>query len=135
VAKLNKRVTIQNVSRVSDGQGGFTETWTDSATVWAGIEPVKSYERFQAMQQAVPVSHKITMRYNAVVDETSRMRYGNRLFEVKEVINVDEADRFLQIRAIETETVSVDTETLRFLLEDGFALLLEDGSNLLQEAA
>ena len=134
-ATFKKRVTIQNVSRVSDGQGGYTETWVDGSTVYASIEPVKSYERYQAQQLAVPVSHKIVMRYNASVDETSRLKYGDRVFDVKEVINVNEDGRFLSIKAIETESVTVDTETLRLLQENGFAILLEDGSNLLQEAA
>lgn len=135
VASLKKRVTIQNVSRVADGQGGYTESWSNGATVWASVEPVKSYERFQAMQLAVPVSHKIMMRYTSALDETSRLKFGTRIFNVKEVINVNEDGRFLQIKATETESITVDTDTLRFLLEDGFALLLEDDGNLLQEAA
>lgn len=99
--QLKKRVTIQNVTRVSDGQGGFTETWVDGSTVFAGIEPVKSYERYQAMQLEVPVSHKIVMRFTAEVTEQSRLKYGERIFNVKEVINVNEDGRFLAVRAIE----------------------------------
>ncbi len=101
VAKLNKRVTIQNVSRVADGQGGFEEAWSDSATVSASLDPIKSYERMQAMQSAVPVSHKIMMRYTPMISESSRLRYGTRVFDVKEVINQGEGNRFLEIKTIE----------------------------------
>lgn len=100
-ATLKKRVTLQSVSRVSDGQGGFTETWKDGQSVFASIEPVKAYERFQAMQTATPISHKIIMRYNAVVTTASRLKYEGRIFAVKEVINQDEQNRFLVIKAIE----------------------------------
>jgi SPP1 family predicted phage head-tail adaptor len=101
VATLKRRVTIQNSSRVGDGQGGFDETWADGATVWASIEPMKGYEKFQAMQMQTPVSHKILMRYRGDVTSASRLKYGERIFWVKEVINQDEESRFLAIKAIE----------------------------------
>lgn len=112
--KLNKRLTIQTVARVSDGQGGFTETWSDGSTVWASIEPMKAYERFQAHQMAVPVSHKIVMRYSSTVDESVRLKYGTRIFNIKEVINVDEANRFLKIKAIETESETYQAPDIVF---------------------
>ena len=101
VATLRKRLTIQTVSRVSDGQGGFTETWIDGATVSASIDPVKAYERFQAMQMAMPISHKIVMRFTKGVTDATRLKYGDRIFSVKEVINEGELSRFLLIKAIE----------------------------------
>jgi SPP1 family predicted phage head-tail adaptor len=128
-------VTIQNVTRVQDGQGGYTESWSDVATVWCSIEPVKAWERYQAAQLATPVSHKVVMRYTSAVTSASRLKFGDRYLGVKEVINRDEQSRFLDIKCIEVESISIDTETLYILLEGGFSLLLEDGSNLLQEAA
>ena len=101
VATFRKQVTIQNKVSVSDGQGGFTETWPDGSTVWASIEPLKSYERFQAMQMAVPETHRITMRYTDEVTEASRIRYGDRIFWVKETNDPEERQRFLIIKALE----------------------------------
>ena len=100
-ASLKKRLTIQNVARTPDGQGGFTETWADAATVYASLEPVKSYERYQAMQLAAPVSHTVVMRYTPAVTARSRLAYGDRVFNVKEVINQMEENRFLTIKAVE----------------------------------
>ena len=53
------------------------------------------------MQLATPVSHKIVMRDNATVSSTSRLKYGDRIFGVKE-INRHEESRVLDIKAIET---------------------------------
>jgi SPP1 family predicted phage head-tail adaptor len=100
-ASLRDRLTIQNVSRVSDGQGGFTETWNDGTTVWANITPMKGYEKFQAMQMQTPLTHKIAMRYTSEVTTASRLKFGTRVFEVKEVINIEERGRFLAIKALE----------------------------------
>lgn len=101
MAGLNKRVTIQRSTRVSDGQGGYTETWAAIASVWAAIEPVSGFEKLQAMQLAAPVTHKITMRFRPDFVASDRIAYGNRIFAVKEIINLNEADAFLQIRCIE----------------------------------
>ena len=101
---FRKRVTIQNKSAVSDGQGGFAESWPNGSTVWASIEPLKAYERFQAMQMQVPVTHKITMRYTDEITSASRLLYGDRVFWVKEIIDPEERQRFLIINAIERST-------------------------------
>jgi SPP1 family predicted phage head-tail adaptor len=103
-ARMDKRVTIQSASQISDGQGGFTETWSDGASVWAWIQPVKGYEKFQASQTQTPLSHKIVTRYRTDITTASRLKYGDRIFWVKEVINRDEANQFLDIRALERAT-------------------------------
>ncbi len=101
VASFRKQVAIQNKVSTPDGQGGFTESWPDGSTVWASVEPLKSYERAQAMQMAVPQTHKITMRYTDEVTEASRIRYGDRIFWVKETNDPEERQRFLIIKALE----------------------------------
>ena len=99
--KFKFRLTLQTLTRASDGQGGFTETWTDGPDVWASLEPAKAYEKFQAMQMQTPITHKIVTRYRADVTPSSRFKYGGRTFWVKEVINVKEDSRFLRITAVE----------------------------------
>lgn len=98
---FRKRVTVQNASRVSDGQGGFTESWPDGSTVWAAVEPLKGYEKFQAMQMQSPQTHKVTMRYTAEVTAASRLTLQGRVLWVKEVLDVEERNRFLIIKAEE----------------------------------
>jgi len=100
---MKHRVTIQTVSRASDGQGGFTETWNDVTDVWVSIEPVKGWERYQAQQLETPVTHKIMMRYRSLSTK-DRLVYGARTFIIKEVLNVNEENRFLQIKAMEKQT-------------------------------
>jgi SPP1 family predicted phage head-tail adaptor len=100
-AKLRHRVTIQSASQLSDGQGGFTETWTDGGEVYASIEPAKGYEKVQAMQMQTHVTHKIVMRYRTDVTTQSRLKFGTRIFWVKEVLNPKEENKTLEIKAQE----------------------------------
>lgn len=94
-------MTIQTKTATSDGQGGFTETWTDGPTVYASVDPLKAYQRFQAMQMQIPVTHQIMMRYRPDITNEMRLKYEDRIFFVKEIINIEERGRFLSIKAIE----------------------------------
>jgi SPP1 family predicted phage head-tail adaptor len=98
---MKRRLTVQSATNVSDGQGGFTETWVDGATVWASITPASGYEKFQAMQMQAPITHKIAMRYRTDVTTKSRLKFGDRVFWVAEVLNVNEENRVLAIKATE----------------------------------
>ncbi|MBN9265960.1 MAG: phage head closure protein [Hyphomicrobium sp.] len=89
------------MTQAGDGQGGFTETWATEATLWAAIEPTKGYERYQAQQVQMPVTHKITIRYRSGVTTKKRFLFGSRVFEIKEVLNQNEANEFLELRAVE----------------------------------
>lgn len=137
-AAFRKRLIVHAVTRVPDGQGGFTETWLPTAAVWASVEPVKGYEKFQAMQTATPVTHKVTSRFSQAVTTDTRLVMGDRVFRVTEALNRGEAGRFLDARALELKAVPYIPNTppagaLR--LEGGGYLLLEDGSKLLLETA
>ncbi len=101
-ARFDQRVVLQTVTRTSDGQGGSTETWADTLTVWASVEPLKGWEKMQAMQLQTPVTHKVTTRYTAAATTARRLKLGTRVMDVKEVINLNEAHAFLELRAVET---------------------------------
>jgi len=38
IGGLRHYITIQTPTRTSDGQGGYTTTWTDSYEEWAGVK-------------------------------------------------------------------------------------------------
>lgn len=110
IGKLRHRITIQKLDKTSDGQGGFTEAWTDLIDLWSELIPTKAWERFYSEQIQMLTSHRVTIRYivptvpvldeddQPVLDEddipvvtptpiTSEMRikYGTRVFQIKGV--------------------------------------------------
>lgn len=131
VSQLKKRVTIQTLSVLSDGQGGWSESWVDGDTVWASIEPLKGYERFQAMQMQTPVTHKLGMRYRSDVNTGIRLKYGDRIFSVEEVLNVNEDSRFLEIKAVERVVTAAEADIGAILLATGAYLTLRDNGRIL----
>jgi len=134
VTLFRDRLTIQNSYLDSDGQGGSTETWVDGSTIWANIQPMKAYEKLQAMQMQTPVSHKITVRYTTELNPSSRLVSGTRTFWVKEIINDDERGRFLILKAIERVTPPQLIAEDAALAEDSSLILLEDSKTMFMES-
>jgi SPP1 family predicted phage head-tail adaptor len=87
-------VGLQNPTTAPDGQGNYTETWTDCAppTAQAEIRPTGSsdLERVQAGTVTANASHLIAIPYQADVTTKTRVTYGPRVFSVLGVMNPDE---------------------------------------------
>lgn len=98
---MDKRVKLQTITRTADSQGGFTEAWADTVSLWAQIKPMKAYEKYQFAQNATPASHEIMIRYRAGVTNKMRFEYDSRYFYIKEVLNIDESNSYLKITAME----------------------------------
>jgi SPP1 family predicted phage head-tail adaptor len=94
---LNKQILIQYPTKVPDGQGGFITTWVNAATVYAQISPVTAREQVWGMQTVMTISHTITIRYRSVLKASWRIKFGDRFFNIVSIINVDEANDYLQI--------------------------------------
>lgn len=94
---LRHRVTLQSAAETPDGGGGFTTAWSDVATVWAAIEPLKGTERLRAEQLENPVTHRVTIRHRAGVTAKMRVAFGARVFNIRAVINPEERNRRLEL--------------------------------------
>lgn len=98
---LRHLVQVQEQVTVSDGGGGSTLNWNTVFEAWADIQPANAYERAVAMQLTHQITHKITMRYDDRIDAKKRILFNGRLFNIVEVLNKEERNIWLQIKAIE----------------------------------
>lgn len=95
--ELNKRITLRQQTKASDGMGGTAVTWADVATVWAAIWPVSASEQTQAQSTTMVISHRIRIRYRSVLKASWRIKFGNRYFNIVSVVNPNEANEFLDL--------------------------------------
>lgn len=95
--RLNRRVTIQRLEVSKDHFNADIESWVDTATVWAHIEPLRGREYWQAKQVVGEVMGRITIRYLAGIDEKMRVTYGEKTYNILAVINPEEKNRMLQL--------------------------------------
>jgi SPP1 family predicted phage head-tail adaptor len=106
---LRHRISFEKQVRVSDGAGGWTETWTAEHNVWAMVEPLRGSEKVQAMRLQHPVTHRITVRYDASIaayhrDADSarrRLDFQGRKMRIVAILDPDERRAFLEIMAEE----------------------------------
>jgi SPP1 family predicted phage head-tail adaptor len=93
---LRHRLVLEEAERVSDGGGGFTETWVAVATVWAALQPNGGSEAVDSGRLAGRVSHTVLLRYRTGVTPAMRLRKGTRIFHILAVIDEDERRRRLR---------------------------------------
>jgi len=93
---LRHRLVLEELDRVSDEGGGFTETWAAAATVWCDLRPLAGSETVEADRLAGTVTHEIALRYRDGVAPAMRFRNAARVFHILSVINVDERNRWLK---------------------------------------
>jgi SPP1 family predicted phage head-tail adaptor len=87
IGELRHRVTIQELVRVPDGLGGYSESWRDVATIWASIEPLRGQELYLARQTLQQVTHRVVMRYIRGVTRGMRIVWGERVLRILAVID------------------------------------------------
>ncbi len=105
--RLNKRVMLEQPVTTTDAYGGTTTTWQEVGTRWAGVEPLRGKEFFEAQAAQSEVEVRVVVRYDSAiagVDATWRVVYGSRVFEVESAINTGERDEQIEIMCKERTT-------------------------------
>ena len=105
VGGMRHKLKIQSTSRIADGGGGSSTTFSTVANVFGNIKPQSGSERFFGEQLEGRVTHIITIRFRRGVSHANRVVYEHfrsgqkytRIFNVKRVINPDTKDRFLEL--------------------------------------
>jgi len=97
IGDLDKRISLQYQTKVSDGMGGFTISYVDAATIWAAIWPVSANEIIAANATSMVVSHRIRIRYRSVLKPSWRVKFGNRYFAIVSIINPNERNAMIDL--------------------------------------
>jgi SPP1 family predicted phage head-tail adaptor len=84
---LRHRVELQRVAVALDSHGDSVETWSTLATVWASIEPLSGREFLQASSTTSDVTVRIKIRGGVALTPKDRVKYGDRLFDIRHVID------------------------------------------------
>lgn len=101
IGRMNKRITLQHKTLVSDGMGAYTASWVDVATINAAIMPVSANEVIRAEQMTMTITHRIRIRFRLNIKASWRIKFGNRFFQVVSMLNPNERNEWLDIMAAE----------------------------------
>jgi len=82
--------------RESDGGGGAAETWEPVAEIWAMIEPRSGKEVIEADRLSGSRKLDVTIRYREDAAPQMRFRFGDRVLDIRAVLDEDGRRRFLK---------------------------------------
>ena len=102
--KLKHRVTVKRINR--DARNEFNEVEPVEVTVaevWANVKPIKQAERLYGGQVTADTTHLVSMRYNELVNGHPDyfLVVNGRTLQITGIVNVDEANKELEISATE----------------------------------
>jgi SPP1 family predicted phage head-tail adaptor len=92
---LRTELALEAATPVADGLGGFTQSWAETGTVFARIEPVSAAARPGADRMLETLTHRVTLRHREGVASAMRFRKGERIFVIVTVHDPDESGRYL----------------------------------------
>ncbi len=103
---LNRRITIQQRSPGQDENGAQIDAWADVCSIWASIKPLSGQELMAAQAVQSEISHRITIRYQLQFSNpkhvaTLRIMYKERIFNIHAAMNIEEANKMIEILATE----------------------------------
>ncbi len=99
------KVTLQKLGeRIDDGAGGGSIPFEDVKHISADIDPVSGRELLRGGATEVFFTHRVMTRYFPGVKPHWRIKYGDRMFDIKAVNDFEERHRHLELMCEELVT-------------------------------
>ncbi|MFW5438746.1 phage head closure protein [Paenibacillus apiarius] len=111
-SELNRRITIQQKTVLTDQEGILQEKWVPVCTIWAKREPIRGREYFEAAATNAEKTVRYKVRYRlGILPEM-------RIIDGKKKVNDEEIDRVYHIVAVLDDVHGDRTET-HLMTEEG----------------
>ncbi len=101
VGSLKYTIIIERTTKTPDGSGGNTVVWNTHKTLRAKITPLSGRERVYAQRLESNITHRILFRYTTDILPSDRINLNGRYFNIRSILNLEEANRFLELSAEE----------------------------------
>lgn len=98
------KVNLERYTETRTASGHATKTWSAYASgVWVQFRTLSGRERLSAQQANATLTHECSMVYAASLmpHVDYRIVWGTRIFDIKDVRNVDEANKEIRMLASE----------------------------------
>lgn len=96
IGSFNKRVTFLDYGNTTNDEGFEIDGWTKVATVWAAVKTLQGREYIAAATIQAERTTRFIIRYSKrmkeLLNNRMRIKYDGREFEIKSIINDNEAN-------------------------------------------
>lgn len=103
-AKYRNRISFVRKEEYQTPEGYVATDWIEVeeiGKVWAEIRSIRGNEFIMAGANAVDVTARITIRYNRHVTDDMKIKYGEKMFDITFINNLEERNIELEILASE----------------------------------
>ena len=94
---LRTAITFQRKTRVSDGAGGFADTWATLKATKAHAKGLSGYERLTSDRVNAETKDRIVTRYFAGLTPADRVVMDGRAFNITYINDLDRKKKWLEI--------------------------------------
>ena len=92
--ELNRKITFRRVTITQNPvTGEMVETWADFVSVFAKIEPLVGREYLAAAAIQAEDTTKFTMRYRGDIDQTMKIRWDGKDWNIQSIQNIRAGNR------------------------------------------
>lgn len=101
IGRLRYKVALQKATDTADGGGGRSQVFNTIAELFADIRPTGGDETDRQGKVQPKTQYKIIIRHRADISTDYRISYDSRIFQIQNILNIDERDRFLELAVSE----------------------------------
>jgi SPP1 family predicted phage head-tail adaptor len=94
---MTRRVELYAPTKTSDGEGGYTTTFTLQETVWGDFRPAKSTRTLLESELTFYQDAKVYLRYGTNISDTYQVKVEGKTYTINSINDVDNQHRFLEI--------------------------------------
>ncbi len=89
--------SIEAITEVADGAGGFTDSWVERVGVWCMVDTTGGGEGIIAGRLEHSESLNLTTHYNSDVLDTDRVLLDGEYYKITRIEDIDRKHRFMII--------------------------------------
>jgi|TARA_R110000744_G_scaffold380092_1_gene499736 SPP1 family predicted phage head-tail adaptor len=101
IGAMRKSVVIQSVASTTDSGGGRGVVWSTYKTLLAHVQQQSASSKYTQGVIDEKGLYVFTMRYVTGITNSHRISYNSKLFNITSVINLDERNKYMVIKAME----------------------------------
>lgn len=104
IGELRHRITFQKLMTTTNENGFDLEDWVDIKTVWSAARNLNGKEFFEAAMGQAEKTVKFIIRFTDGIDETMRILFKQRIYNITFIDNIKYRNNFIEIKALEVES-------------------------------